>query len=71
MSKVRSSVPEHLLEDVAELFAAKLVGIFLGLCLSTKAKGTPREAEASSLLIARLGSWDLFFWISIAAWRCV
>jgi hypothetical protein len=71
MSKVRSSVPEHLLEDIAELFTAKLVGIFLGLCLSTKAKGAPREAETSSLLVARLWSWDLLFWVSIATWRCV
>jgi hypothetical protein len=71
MSKVRSSVPEHLLEDVAELFAAKLVGIFLSLCLSAEAKGAPREAETCSLLVARLWSRDLLFWISIAAWRCV
>lgn len=67
----RNGIPEHLLEDVAELFTAELVRVFLILCLPTETKCAPREAEAASLLVARLGSWNLFFWVSIATWRRV
>jgi hypothetical protein len=62
---MRCNVPEHLLEDVAELLAAKLVRIFLVLCLSTEAKCAPWEAETCSLLVARLGSGNHLFWVSI------
>lgn len=70
--QTEEDVPEHLLKDVAELFAAKLVRIFFRLCLATETKGAPWEAETSSLLATRLWSRDLLLWISVAAWRsCV
>lgn len=64
-------IPEHLLKDTAELFAAELVRILLVLCLSAEAKSAPWEAETPSLLVAGLWSWDLLFWITIATWGCV
>jgi hypothetical protein len=68
---MRCNVPEHLLKDVAKLLAAKLVRIFLVLCFSTEAKCAPWEAETCTLLVARLGSGTLLFWVSITTWRRV
>jgi hypothetical protein len=66
-----SCIPEHLLKDVAELLAAKLVRVFLVLRFSTEAKCAPWEAETASLLVPWLWSWDLLFWVSVTTWRCV